>query len=373
MKILEYLHTSAGGHWRYVTELALALSQQSETVIVTSDRPMHGLEGLRCASPLSCIDTSARGARRIINRMRVYRRQTLQLADFLAEEYSNGQTNVVHFQQLPTLRALKSVVVARTRAYMVAITVHNVAPHSDSLVDRLKHRDAIRAWAAADVLLVHSDRLRDELTSLVPTAIIRVIPHPIWPDRPRGNETAERDYLFFGVLRENKGIHRFIEALALLGNPTASIVGSGSPETIRGIQNALALRSLTRCEFIPGYYPDEEVAGLFDRHAVLVAPYTHFEAQSGVTHLALAHRRPMVVTDAGGLGDPVREFGVGEVVTPDPQSLADGMIRVLDRARISGSYNSGFDSAAESLAIETIAGRTVECFAEIVKALRPDL
>ena len=361
MKVLQYLHTPRGGHWKYTTELARALARQADTMIVTSGRVDDHAPEVRCVTALSSVDLTVRGVRRLSNRLEAYRKHPLELAAVLKAERTASGNDVVHFQQLPTFQGRKAVQTARSLGYRTVVTVHNVTPHSSKLKDRLQHREATKAWAIADVLIVHSDRLRGSLLSLVPGANVRVVPHPLWPANLEPAPDDQRDFLFFGVLRENKGIDLFIEALALLGDPPASIVGSGSQEMIRGLRNQLDSLGVARCNFVPGYCPEAEVPSVLAGHQVLVAPYTHFDAQSGVTHLALAYRRPMVVTDMGGLGDLVREFGVGVVVTPDAQSVAQGMLAVRSQTRLR-AYESGFSQAAAVLGIDSIAQRTIDCY-----------
>lgn len=360
MKIVQCLHAQGGGHWRYVRELAQGLSILADTVILCPVQSAEEVLAVRCVFGLSAIDPTASGVQRLANRLRVYWAHPGELARVLDAEREMNQPNVVHFQQLPTFRAKRMLQVARARGYTTAITVHNLEPHSFGLMNRIRQRLGIRAWAAADVLIVHSSRLREKLLRLIPGAVVCVVPHPIWRE-PINRGIDERDFLFFGVLRESKGIDNFIEALALLNNPTASIIGAGSMDMVTHIREQLIARGLTQCEFNPGFLPEEDIAAVFGSHSVVVAPYTHFEAQSGVTHLALAHRRPVVVTDFGGLGDPVRQFGVGEVVRSDPQSIANGMAIVRSRAP-GGCYESGFDQAELSLGVDSVARATLACY-----------
>ncbi len=63
--------------------------------------------------------------------------------------------------------------------------------------------------------------------------------------------------------------------------------------------------------------------------AVVVLPYRKIES-SGVLAMAIGHGRPVVVADAGSLGDTVRELAAGAVVPPeDPAALAEACVRML--------------------------------------------
>src|SRR5258706_11343601 len=90
-------------------------------------------------------------------------------------------------------------------------------------------------------------------------------------------------------------------------------------------------------------------------------PYTNnFVAQSGVVFLALAYEIPVVASEAGGLGDLLREFRIGQTF-PDatPQTLAQAVRRLhagegrgalIAQIRQAKSQYSWRDSAQATLA-----------------------
>ena len=87
--------------------------------------------------------------------------------------------------------------------------------------------------------------------------------------------------------------------------------------------------------------PEESVSGFFSRARLVILPYTSFASQSGVLHLAMAHARPVVVTEIGALGESVRRWRVGEVVPPgDAAGLADGIERALTPARYAAAVEA---------------------------------
>jgi glycosyltransferase involved in cell wall biosynthesis len=72
----------------------------------------------------------------------------------------------------------------------------------------------------------------------------------------------------------------------------------------------------------PGYVPVEDVAPLFARARVVALPYLA-AYQSGVAHVAMTMRRPVVACDVGDLASLVRVSGGGQLVRPgDPIALA---------------------------------------------------
>jgi glycosyltransferase involved in cell wall biosynthesis len=196
------------------------------------------------------------------------------------------------------------------------------------------------AWRVCDALLVHTDGLREALSRFLAGSHppIHVTPHGVWhgngrsESAPGGEAVHGARLLFFGVLRPNKGVDVLLGALQRL--PRCELTIAGGAEEPRYVER---IRSLVR-QFPPGqvtlidrYIGEDEVADLFARSRLVILPYTHFSAQSGVLHNALAYGRPVVATDVGAMGECVRRWGIGQVVPPgDPARLAGAIERSLD-------------------------------------------
>ena len=84
-------------------------------------------------------------------------------------------------------------------------------------------------------------------------------------------------------------------------------------------------------------------------------PYRKIDS-SGVLATAIGHRRPVVVTDVGSLGETVREFGAGLVVPPDdPDALAAACTSLLtDPAALEDALR-GTEAAARALSWDAAA------------------
>jgi len=243
--------------------------------------------------------------------------------------------DVVHVQWLPRpehdLRWLRRVADERP----VVFTAHDVLP---------RRPQAFRVWPdvleTAERVVVHSHRAVEQLVELgLGRERIARIPHPVFEGEelpaPEG-----RTLLFFGLIRDYKGLDVLLEALPQTRD--TRLVVAGDP-----LDPVDAVDLDGRVEWRLGFRPQAEVRELMADAAVVVLPYRRLDS-SGVLATAIGYRRPVVVTDVGSLGEIVREFGAGEVVPPgDAQALAAATDRLLQPKRLAAAYEGAKRAAAE--------------------------
>ncbi len=367
MRIVEYLHTVDGGHPAYTMELAHGLRAAGADVTVLTGVGARAGEGVVAEVPTP--DTTLRPATVswLVDRIRVYVGQTRTPQRSLAR-FEDVEERWLHCQQLPTLFPRHFVRSAQRRGWKVCVTVHNVTPHAAGRLDALTQKGQEAAWAQADLLVVHADSLRDRLVERLGqehASKVVVVAHPVWAEQAPSDAWPTRDYLFFGHLRPNKGVEEFLAAMARMPDATATVAGSGSPERIAQVQDEIARLGLANVTLRAEFVPDEALPALFADHHVVVAPYREFEAQSGVTHLAVAYDRPIVVTDVGALRDLVDQFGLGEVVERG-DALPDVMGRTLRRAR-AGEFGDGLARARRQLSPKVIGEVLIGCMDSSMK------
>ncbi len=183
-----------------------------------------------------------------------------------------------------------------------------------SLVRQAWHALLVQVARASDVLHVHEAEHATWLrSSYGVTAPIVVAPIGAEPEAGTPARSAARErlglprearvVLFFGYLLERKGIIPFLGSVRamLAADPSLVVIVAGSvPDRVAGTLDIartleqLAAHPRFRAE---GFVPDERVAELFASSDVLVLPYTFSMSASGPFALALAHERPVLLSE----------------------------------------------------------------------------
>jgi glycosyltransferase involved in cell wall biosynthesis len=260
--------------------------------------------------------------------------------------------DVAHVQWLPRPeldhRWLRRVASERP----VVLTAHDVLP---------RRLQALAVWPdvleTAERVVVHSHRAVEQLVELgLGTERITRIQHPVFEHEelppPEG-----RTLLFFGLIRDYKGLDVLLQALPEI--PDARLVVAGDP-----LDPVERVDVDGRVEWRLRFLPQAEVRELMAQAAAVVLPYRSLDS-SGVLATAIGYRRTVVVTDVGSLGEIVREFGVGEVVPPgDVPALAAAATRLLEPEALAAAHE-GAERAASALTWEASAAAHDRLYREV--------
>ncbi|HUF96501.1 MAG TPA: glycosyltransferase family 4 protein, partial [Ilumatobacter sp.] len=236
---------------------------------------------------------------------------------------------------------------APTRPWV--LSVHDVRPHSPRL-GRLEVPLLRLLYSRPDALVVHHPLLAEQLQDEFGVAQDRifVVPHQVFPviDPVPLPKQPQATVLFFGALRDNKGLDVFAEAVATADRDRFrfQIAGRGSDRMERLAMSLAETYDNVDAEI--GYVSTARKAELFHEATIVAMPYTTFNSQSGVLHDAYGHGRPVVVTDVGALGQTVREDGTGIVVPPGDATA------VLAALETIASAPEVFAAAARQIALD---------------------
>ena len=230
-----------------------------------------------------------------------------------------------------------------------------------------------RILSVFDGVVVHTAGGAERLTAEVgiDSARVHVIPHgPLdyltrIPDErplPAGFDGVDVPViLFFGLLRDYKGVDTLLEAFARMDGG-AELWIAGMPRMPLEPLRELAARAPGVVRFLPRFIPDPEIPALMRRADVLALPYRRIE-QSGVLHAGLAFGKPMVLGDVGGFSE-VGARGAARLVPPgDPDALAAELSELIEhperRAELAEAAARAVDG---EFGWDAIAARTIDLY-----------
>ena len=212
--------------------------------------------------------------------------------------------------------------------------VHNALPHERRFFDVPFAKYFFRK---CDGFIVMSDFVEKELSSIVPSSNIINIEHPIYEQytqqltRKEACSTLDVDnnknnILFFGLIREYKGLDLLIEAMNYLDDSYQLIVAGESYVDFSKYQELIDKSEFKdNIKVFQQYIPDDQVSTFFSASDLLVLPYRS-ATQSGVLALAYQLDKPMVSTNVGALGSSISKAKTGIVVDEiTPQSISEGI------------------------------------------------
>ncbi len=201
--------------------------------------------------------------------------------------------------------------VARLIGMRVVWTAHNVLPHERVFHDEIAARR--RLARASDVVLVHAPGALDGLSRIgaEPKRSAFVVHGPLSPDvdacklRQPGTGGEPLRLLFFGQIREYKGVEDLLEAMTLVppAVPVALLVAGDCPDAaLRERLATLAARGGDRVRLRLEHVPDAEVSALHAAADIVVLPFRRVTT-SGSALLAMGHGRGLVLPDLPAFDD----------------------------------------------------------------------
>jgi glycosyltransferase involved in cell wall biosynthesis len=220
----------------------------------------------------------------------------------------------------------------------------------------------------SDAVTVISSYTGEQLRRSVPDAHAVVIPFGATVEAPAEvgepfSSSGPMRLLFVGRLVERKGVHRLLEAIALLPRTDAvllRVLGDG-PERPRLERLAAELGVERRVEFA-GFVPADALQSAFEEADALVLPAVYdrkgdVEGLGVVLIEAMAHSRPVIGSDAGGIPDIIRDGETGLLVPPDdPLALSQAIERLRSDPQAARELGArGRDWVARQFGWERIA------------------
>lgn len=190
------------------------------------------------------------------------------------------------------------------------------------------------------------------------------------------NGTSEDEVVLLSVgrLEANKGFHILVDALAALRAHAGAeavdswrwvLVGDGP---YRGaLEHRIQQAGLANRVLMAGGVDDRALHAWYEAATLFVHP-TLYEGSSLVTLEAMAHRRPVISTTAGGLPDKVKPGVTGWLVEPGrAEALAGALSGALSmRSRLASMGLAGRELVEAEFAWPVVAKRHLELYRELI-------
>jgi glycosyltransferase involved in cell wall biosynthesis len=211
----------------------------------------------------------------------------------------------------------------------------NVIPHEKRFFDKPANNYFLKN---NDGFVVMSDSVLNDLLSLKPDAKYLRIDHPLYDHFGERLERAEacmklqldpakKIVLFFGFIRDYKGLDLLLDAAAQLPDDYCIVVaGEVYGAFDKYTQQIERLGISDKIRLFNHYIGDSEVPLYFSAADVCVLPYKS-ATQSGITSIAMHFSLPVIATDVGGLKELVHHERTGLIVAAPEAGLLAASIR----------------------------------------------
>ncbi len=234
----------------------------------------------------------------------------------------------------PCFGTMARIIKGNKKTKIIAIA-DNIIPHERRFFDSWLTKYFV---GCVDAWIAMSKSVFDDIEIFDKKVLRSLCFHPIFDNfgekiekeiaqQNLGLKVKEINILFFGLVRDYKGLDFLIKALSdprLQGFPIHLTVAGEFYEPQGKYDEIISQLGLKNITIHNKFIANEDVKNYFCACDLVVLPYKT-ATQSGVTQIAFHFERPMLVTDVGGLAEIVKHGKSGFVCQPNPQSLADSL------------------------------------------------
>ncbi|MDF1570208.1 MAG: glycosyltransferase family 4 protein [Bacteroidales bacterium] len=225
----------------------------------------------------------------------------------------------------------------RKSCHIVTI-LDNIIPHEKRVGDRLFTKYFIKP---VDAFVAMSESVLKDTETFDTKKPRAFCPHPLFDNfgekiekeaakRHLGLDPQKRYALFFGFIRDYKGLDLVLEAFgkeALKGSDITLLIAGEFYANESFYLDLVKKNGIeAQVELHTDFIPDHNVKYYFSAADVVVQPYKT-ATQSGISQIAYHFNKPMIVTNVGGLPEIVPDGKVGFVVEKDAGVLAQAIAR----------------------------------------------
>ncbi len=281
--------------------------------------------------------------------------------------------DIVHFQQHPSAHNLIQKRMAEFLDYRIVFTIHDVFKHLGE-ESGIQQRVMNSMLKDSDATILHGEFMKQQTLNefdipknSMHTIFMGDLSAHLAPEKPLQElDRSGRTVLFFGRIKEYKGLETLIKAEPLISEkvPGVRIIIAGSGDMSR--ERALMINH-DNFEVHNRYLDLPEVQEFIQMADIVVLPYLE-ASQSGVIPTVYSHGRPVIATRVGSIPEVLTDGHEGLLVEPgDPEQLAEAVIRLLrdDELRLNMAKNA-YDRSQTDLSWPSIALKTRQVYSSLL-------
>ncbi len=259
----------------------------------------------------------------------------------------NNKNKIVHFQFFRRRGDILLFYIMSLFGIKLVFTAHNIMPHEKNILDKFLQNLVYRS---AGAIIVHSEYIKKKLLMnfRINEKKIHVIPHGNFDiylqesgisrseaRKKLGLSQDDKVLLFFGYIREYKGLDLLLDAFANAGtsDDNLKLVIAGRPmnEALRAkyLSKIAGISAngkiVTRLDFIPS----GEIQDYFEASDIVILPYKNID-HSGIVHLAYSFHKPVIVSQVGDFPETIEHGKSGFVLNENtPARLSEQILEAV--------------------------------------------
>ncbi|MFC5051538.1 glycosyltransferase family 4 protein [Rubritalea spongiae] len=228
---------------------------------------------------------------------------------------------------------------------------------------------------SADVRCTNSSHTANEVSRVSGCTDSMIMPYGATV-RNKEEELEPRDkplLLFCGRLVQRKGIDVLLRSLpAVLASTDVDVVITGEGDRKAEWESLSHELGLSESVQFPGFVSDEELGRLYANCTLYVHPAIYdsngdTEGLGVVLIEALAHKKPVIASNVGGIPDVIKNGETGILVEEkNEQELADSILRLLNDPQLCEELgDAGYLHVKRFFDWERIASETFELYSKL--------
>ena len=220
--------------------------------------------------------------------------------------------------------------------------IHNLVPHEKRFFDKAFNRYFLNQY---DGFVVLSDAVKHAVLELKPEALTCVLKHPSYQqfgkkmdkDQSRqeiGVDLGKKTLLFFGLIRDYKGLDLLLEAFSGLDDSFQLIIAGEVYGERKGYDTLIQQSHNKQIYFVDQFISSEKVQLYFSASDLCVLPY-RTATQSGIKAMCDVFQLPVLVSQVGGLAEDISENENGYLIYDmSPEALASQITLIFAENRL---------------------------------------